>query len=94
LLYAHHDRGSAASMVIVVRLMSATRRPTEPCAHHDRATRVLVLTTYGLDSYVVEALRSGASGFLLKVALPSDLLTAIRVVADGDALLDPKVTRG
>jgi hypothetical protein len=50
LLYAHHDRGSAASMVIVVRLVSATRRPTEPCAHHDRATRVLVLTTYGLDS--------------------------------------------
>jgi len=47
LLYAHHDRGSAASMVIVVRLVSATRRPTEPCAHHDRATRVLVLTTYG-----------------------------------------------
>ena len=50
---------------------------------------MLVLTTYGLDSYVVEALRSGASGFLLKVALPSDLLAAIRVVADGDALLDP-----
>ena len=67
----------------------ATRRPTEPCAHHDRATRVLVLTTYGLDSYIVEALRSGASGFLLKDALPSDLLAAIRVVADGDALLDP-----
>jgi DNA-binding NarL/FixJ family response regulator len=74
--------------------VSATRRPTLLYAHHDRVTRVLVLTTCGLDSYVVEALRSGASGFLLKVALPSDLLTAIRVVADGDALLDPKVTRG
>jgi len=49
-------------MVIVVRLVSATRRPTEPCAHHDRATRVLVLTTYGLDSYVVEALRPAPAG--------------------------------
>lgn len=56
-------------------------------------TRVLMLTTYGLDDYVIEALRSGASGFLLKDALPTDLLAAVRVVADGESLLDPKVTR-
>jgi DNA-binding NarL/FixJ family response regulator len=54
---------------------------------------VLVLTTFGLDEYVYEALRSGASGFLLKDAPAEDLLDAVRVVARGDALLDPAVTR-
>jgi DNA-binding NarL/FixJ family response regulator len=57
------------------------------------ASRVLILTTFDLDEYVFEALRSGASGFLLKDTLPDDLLAAVRVVADGDALLAPKVTR-
>lgn len=57
------------------------------------ATRVLILTTFDLDEYVFEALRSGASGFLLKDTLPDDLLAAVRVIADGDALLAPKVTR-
>jgi DNA-binding NarL/FixJ family response regulator len=57
------------------------------------ATRVLVLTTFDLDQYVYGALRAGASGFLLKDAPPADLHTAIRVVAAGDALLSPKVTR-
>jgi len=57
------------------------------------ATRVLILTTFDLDEYVFEALRAGASGFLLKDTLPDDLLAAVRVVADGDALLAPKVTR-
>ena len=56
-------------------------------------TRVLILTTFDLDEYVFEALRSGASGFLLKDTLPDDLLTAVRVVADGEALLAPKITR-
>jgi DNA-binding NarL/FixJ family response regulator len=56
-------------------------------------TRVLILTTFDLDEYVFEALRSGASGFLLKDTLPDDLLTAVRIVAEGDALLSPKVTR-
>ncbi|GAA0578742.1 response regulator transcription factor [Paractinoplanes ferrugineus] len=55
--------------------------------------RVLVLTNYGLDSYVFAALRAGASGFLLKDADPADLLSAIGVVARGDALLAPAVTR-
>ncbi|MGV9214050.1 response regulator [Micromonospora sp. RB23] len=57
------------------------------------ATRVLILTNYGLDSYVFTALRAGASGFLLKDADPADLLQAVAVVAGGDALLAPAVTR-
>jgi DNA-binding NarL/FixJ family response regulator len=56
-------------------------------------TRVLVLTTFDLDEYVYAALRAGASGFLLKDAGPSELLQAIRIVAAGDALLAPSVTR-
>ena len=55
--------------------------------------RVLVLTTFDLDEYVYEALRAGASGFLLKDTPPADLLAAIRVVAAGDALLAPGITR-
>jgi DNA-binding NarL/FixJ family response regulator len=55
--------------------------------------RVLVLTTYGIDDYVFEALRAGASGFMLKDAPPEDLIDAIRTVAAGEALLDPTVTR-
>jgi DNA-binding NarL/FixJ family response regulator len=56
-------------------------------------TRVIILTTFDLDEYVFGALRAGASGFLLKDTLPADLLTAIRVVAAGEALLAPSVTR-
>jgi DNA-binding NarL/FixJ family response regulator len=55
--------------------------------------RILILTTFDLDEYVHEALRAGASGFLLKDTSPKDLLQAIRVVAGGDALLSPSVTR-
>jgi DNA-binding NarL/FixJ family response regulator len=57
------------------------------------APRVLILTTFDLDEYVYSALRAGASGFLLKDAPPADLLAAIRVVAGGEALLAPTVTR-
>lgn len=56
-------------------------------------TRVVMLTTFELDEYVFEALRAGASGFLIKDTRPSELLTAIRVVAAGDSLLSPSVTR-
>jgi DNA-binding NarL/FixJ family response regulator len=56
-------------------------------------TRVLILTTFDLDEYVYGALRAGASGFLLKDTLPDDLLNVVRVVADGGALLAPRVTR-
>jgi DNA-binding NarL/FixJ family response regulator len=55
--------------------------------------RVLILTTFDLDEYVHEALRAGASGFLLKDTSPSDLLDAIRVIAAGEALLAPSVTK-
>jgi DNA-binding NarL/FixJ family response regulator len=55
--------------------------------------RVVVLTTFELDEYVFEALRAGASGFLLKDIDPADLRQAVRVVAGGDALLSPVVTR-
>lgn len=57
------------------------------------AIRVLILTTFDADDYVFEALRAGASGFLLKDTEPDDLLAAVRVIARGDALLAPSVTR-
>jgi DNA-binding NarL/FixJ family response regulator len=55
--------------------------------------RIIILTTFNLDQYILDALRAGASGFLLKDAPPRDLAHAIRVVAAGDALLSPAVTR-
>ena len=58
-----------------------------------RETRIVILTTFDLDEYVFEALRAGASGFLLKDTEPVDLLHAVRAVARGDALLAPSVTR-
>ena len=57
------------------------------------ASRVLILTTFERDEYIFEALRSGASGFILKNASPENLISAIRVVAEGEALLAPSVTR-
>jgi DNA-binding NarL/FixJ family response regulator len=57
------------------------------------ATRVLILTTFGLDGYVYDALRAGASGFMLKDASPEEIAAAVRIVASGDALLAPAVTR-
>ncbi|MGW0520689.1 response regulator [Crossiella sp. NPDC003009] len=59
----------------------------------DNRTKVVVLTTYDNDEYVYRALRAGASGFLLKSLPPEELLTAIRVAARGDALIDPSVTQ-
>jgi DNA-binding NarL/FixJ family response regulator len=57
------------------------------------STRVLVLTTFGLDGYVYDSLRAGASGFMLKDAPPEELVGAVRIVANGEALLAPAVTR-
>jgi DNA-binding NarL/FixJ family response regulator len=62
-------------------------------ADGEPAPRVIVLTTFDLDEYVFAALRAGASGFLLKGTPTEQLLTAVRAVAEGDALIDPSVTR-
>jgi DNA-binding NarL/FixJ family response regulator len=62
-------------------------------ADGDAKVRILILTTFDLDEYVHRALRAGASGFLLKDTSPKDLLEAIRVVAGGEALLSPSITR-
>lgn len=73
--------------------ITATKRilgPSYPSAH---IPRVLMLTTFDVDDYVYDAIEAGASGFLLKDALPEDLVHAVRVIASGDALLSPKVTR-
>ena len=69
--------------------IQATRRILEPGS----ATRIMILTTFDLDEYVFAALRAGASGFLLKDTPPADLLAAIRVIAAGEGLLAPTVTR-
>jgi len=69
--------------------IEATRRLTSD----GDAMRVLILTTFGLDDYVYEALRAGASGFMLKDAPPEEFLAAVEVVARGDALIAPAVTR-
>jgi DNA-binding NarL/FixJ family response regulator len=71
--------------------LEATRQITSDSALGD--TRVLILTTFELDEYVFAALRAGASGFLLKGGEPAELVQAIHVVAGGDALLAPSVTR-
>jgi DNA-binding NarL/FixJ family response regulator len=73
----------------VVDGLEATRRIGEGTA----ASRVLILTTFGLTEYVYEALRAGASGFLLKDSPAEELLAGVHVVARGDALLDPSITR-
>ncbi len=71
--------------------IEATRQITRAAA--TSAVRVLILTTFDLDEYVYSALRAGASGFLLKSISPAELLHAISVIAAGDALLAPSVTR-
>ena len=92
-LAARHRVDVALMDIRMPRLdgIEATRRllaePRSP------PTRVLVLTTFDLDDYVYEALRAGASGFLLKEVLPEQLAPAVRVVAAGEALLAPSITR-
>jgi DNA-binding NarL/FixJ family response regulator len=69
--------------------VEATRRIVESGA----STRIIILTTFDLDEYLYAALRAGASGFLLKDAQPGDLLSAVRAVAAGEAVVAPRVTR-
>jgi DNA-binding NarL/FixJ family response regulator len=97
------DGAEAAELVATVRpdvVLMDIRMPdldgieaTRRIAQSGSATRVLVLTTYGLDENVYDALRAGAAGFLVKTDSPERLVDAIRVVAAGEALLAPEVTR-
>jgi DNA-binding NarL/FixJ family response regulator len=70
--------------------LEATRRIAQDA---DTRSRVLILTTFEQDDYVFEALRAGASGFMLKNAAPEELVRAVRIVAGGEALLAPSITR-
>ena len=91
---ADHVRPDVVLMDIRMPRMDgieATRRLAGPEARDP--VRVLILTTFDLDELVLGALRAGASGFLLKDAPPEDMVEAIRVVARGDALIAPSVTR-
>ncbi len=80
-------------MDIRMPVMDGIQATSRICADAHLSSRVLILTTFDLDSYVYDALRAGASGFLLKDCPPVDLLQAIRVIADGEALLAPRITR-
>ncbi len=71
--------------------IEATRAVTDPSSGLE--SKVLILTTYDLDEYVFRGLRAGASGFLLKDVAPEELVRAIRLVAEGDSLLSPSITR-
>ncbi|MEV0317762.1 response regulator [Streptomyces sp. NPDC050658] len=73
--------------------LAAARALLDPPPGVVHVPKVLMLTTFDVDDYVYEALRAGASGFLLKDAPPADLISAVRVVASGEALLAPSVTR-
>lgn len=73
--------------------LAAARALLDPPVGVVHRPKVLMLTTFDVDDYVYEALRAGASGFLLKDAPPADLISAVRVVAAGEALLAPSVTR-
>ncbi|QHY95317.1 Response regulator protein VraR [Streptomyces sp. S4.7] len=93
------SRGTHPDVVLMdVRMpemdgLAAARALLDPPVGVVHRPRVLMLTTFDVDDYVYEALRAGASGFLLKDAPPADLISAVRVVAAGEALLAPSVTR-
>ncbi|MET4156909.1 response regulator transcription factor [Agromyces sp. PvR057] len=95
-LLAHELRPDVVVMDVRMPGMNgidATRALQTPPRSSDYVPRVLMLTTFDIDDYVYAALRAGASGFLLKDALPADVVNAVRVIAGGEALLAPSVTR-
>jgi len=85
--------GIAATEQISADLPQPGRVPASPGRSAPQAPRIIILTTFELDEYVFQALRAGVSGFLLKRTEPQRLVEAIRVVAQGEALLSPSVTR-
>ena len=95
-LLAHELRPDVVVMDVRMPGMNgieATQALQTPPRSSDYVPCVLMLTTFDIDDYVYAALRAGASGFLLKDALPADVVNAVRVIAAGDALLAPSVTR-
>ena len=87
------ERPDVVLMDIRMPVMDGLAATRQLAASGPHAPKVVILTTFDLDDYVYEALRSGASGFLLKDAPRADLIAAVRVAAAGDALLAPSVTR-
>jgi DNA-binding NarL/FixJ family response regulator len=91
---ARRERPAVVLMDVRMPEMDGIEATRRICTSPDTAdVRVLILTTFDLDAYVYAALRAGASGFLLKDTPPGELLAAIRVIAGGDGLLAPSVTR-
>jgi DNA-binding NarL/FixJ family response regulator len=90
---AHKLKPDVVLMDIQMPLMNGLESTRQITQTPGNTCRVLILTTFERDDYVFEALRAGASGFILKNAPPEDLIDAVRVVADGNALLAPSVTR-
>ncbi|MET7968614.1 response regulator transcription factor [Micromonospora sp. NPDC005305] len=91
---ARRERPEVVLMDVRMPRMDGIEATRHICGSPETAgTRVLILTMFDLDEYVYGALRAGASGFLLKDTLPADLIAGIRLVANGEALLAPSVTR-
>jgi DNA-binding NarL/FixJ family response regulator len=90
---ARHSRPDVVLMDIRMPTMDGLEATRRIVAASNQSPRVLMLTTFDLDEYVFDALHAGASGFLLKDVPPEQLVAGIRVVAEGDSLLSPSVTR-